>query len=57
MSTGLVPPPKKKTSGTSRSLRPKGRTNARRSLKLDLDPAEVALHAAISAAVAKDLGR
>ena len=55
MSTGLVLPRLKKASRTTRVRSVKARTGAGRRLKLEAE--ETALHAAISAAVARDLGR
>ena len=55
MSTGLVTPRQKKASRQPRTRSAKSRTT--RAVKLDLDAEEIALHAAISAAVARDLGR
>ena len=55
MSTGLVLPRAKKASRTVRARATKSRAGAGRRLKLDAE--EIALHAAISAAVARDLGR
>ena len=56
MSTGLVPLRQKKA---SRRPRPsaKARSHVVKPVKLQLDAEELALHAAISAAVARDLGR
>ena len=55
MSTGLVLPRLKKASRPARSRSVKSRAGAGRRLKLDAE--ETALHAAISAAVARNLGR
>jgi len=57
MSTGLVPLRQKKASRTPHARSAKTRNIAPRALKLNLDAEELALHAAVSAAVARDLGR
>lgn len=57
MSMGLVSPRQKKVSRQPRVRAAKSRAATRRLGKLDLDGEEIALHAAISAAVARDLGR
>ncbi len=57
MSPGLVTPRQKKATRQSRSRSAKLRTTPIRAVKLDLDAEEIALQAAISAAVARDLGR
>ena len=57
MSTSLVVPRQKRASRRQRTRTVKPRTSAASAVKLDLDTAEIALHAAISAAVARDLGR
>ena len=57
MSTGLVTPRQKKASRQPRARSAKPRSTAGRPRKLDHDGEEIALHAAISAAVARDLGR
>ena len=54
---GLVSPRQKKVSRQPRVRAAKSRAATRRLGKLDLDGEEIALHAAISAAVARDLGR
>ena len=55
MSTGLILPRHKKASRSVRPRAAKSRAGIGRRLKLDAE--EAALHAAISAAVARDLGR
>jgi len=55
MSSGLALPRSKKTSRTAPTRPAKTRTPPLRRLKLEAE--EVALHAAVSAAVARDLGR
>jgi hypothetical protein len=57
MSTGLVPLRQKNASRQPRARSVKSRNTASRTVKLHLDAKELALHAAISAAVARDLGR
>lgn len=55
MSTGLVPPRQKKASRAPRSTRSKNPATAVSRAKLDLEAPEIALHAAVSKAVARDL--
>jgi hypothetical protein len=57
MSTALVTVRQKKASRRPRTRPAKPRNTATRVVKLELDAEELALHAAISAAVARDLGR
>lgn len=57
MSTGLVTLRQKKASRQPRARSAKTRNTATRAVKLNLDAEELALHAAVSAAVARDLGR
>ena len=57
MSTGLVSLRQKKAPRRVRTQSAKSRTAAFKAVKLDLDAEELALHVAISAAVARDLGR
>jgi hypothetical protein len=57
MSTSLVTLRKKKASIRSVSRPTKVRASVVRPMKLNLDAEEIALHAAVSAAVARDLGR
>jgi hypothetical protein len=57
MSTGLVTLRQKKASRQLRARSAKSRNTATRAVKLHLDAEELALHAAVSAAVARDLGR
>ena len=57
MSTGLSPLRRKKASRQPRARSAKSRNTATRTVKLNLDAEELALHAAVSAAVARDLGR
>jgi len=57
MATGVVAPRRKKSSSRLRVRAAKPRKPTVRVMKLDLDAEEIALHAAISAAVARDLGR
>ena len=55
MSSGLALPRSKKASRAARARPVKARTPLARRLKLEAE--EAALHAAVSAAVARDLGR
>jgi hypothetical protein len=57
MSTGLVSLRQKKASRQPRTRSAKTRNPAARTVKLNLDAEEIALHAAVSAAVARDIGR
>lgn len=57
MSTGLVPLRQKKASRRSRTQSAKARATVVKPVKIELDAEELALHAAVSAAVARDLGR
>ena len=57
MSKGLGTLRHKKASSGTRTRSAKPRKTAIRIVKLDLDVEELALHAAVSAAVARDLGR
>lgn len=57
MSTGLSPLRRKKASRLPRARSAKSRNTAPRTVKLALDAEELALHAAVSAAVARDLGQ
>jgi len=57
MPTGLLTLRKKKASRRPRTSSGKSPSSAIPVVKLDLDAEELALHAAVSAAVARDLGR